>query len=113
MINYHNKVFATVSNSNNGAVETGMLFYYQQKGQIVTCTYAGNTIEAGHLIARVDAQGQLDMRYHQIHVDGTIMAGTCISKPEILPDGRIRLNEKWKWTSGDYSEGESILEEKK
>jgi hypothetical protein len=112
MINYHNKIFAAISNTENGAVETGMLFHYQQNGHIVTCSYAGATIQIGHLMALVDAQGHLDMRYHQVHIDGTIMAGTCISKPEILPDGRIRLNEKWRWTTGDGSAGESILEEK-
>jgi hypothetical protein len=39
------------------------------------------------------------------------MTGICRSTPEILPDGRIRLHEKWQWTSGDRSSGESIVEE--
>ena len=30
---------------------------------------------------------------------------------ELLPDGRIRLHEKWQWTSGDLSSGESVIEE--
>ncbi|BAO77560.1 hypothetical protein [Winogradskyella sp. PG-2] len=51
------------------------------------------------------------MRYHQVSLDGILMTGVCISKPEILANGKIRLHEKWKWTSGDYSEGESIIEE--
>ena len=39
------------------------------------------------------------------------MTGTCISTPEILETGKIRLHEKWQWTSGDKSKGESIIDE--
>jgi hypothetical protein len=28
-----------------------------------------------------------------------------------MKNGKIRLHEKWQWTSGDGSKGESILEE--
>jgi hypothetical protein len=40
-----------------------------------------------------------------------LMTGMFISTPEILENGKIRLHEKWKWTSGDQSEGTSIIEE--
>jgi hypothetical protein len=39
------------------------------------------------------------------------MTGKCVSTPEITPDCKIRLYEKWKWTCGDFSSGESIIEE--
>jgi hypothetical protein len=39
------------------------------------------------------------------------MTGRCVSTPEILNDGRLRLHEKWHWTCSDFSEGESIVEE--
>ena len=51
------------------------------------------------------------MSYHQINIEGQIMTGLCKSTPEILPDGRIRLYEDWRWTSGDKSKGKSVLEE--
>lgn len=51
------------------------------------------------------------MCYHQVNHDDILMTGKCISKPEILSNRKIRLYEKWKWTSGDKSEGESIIEE--
>jgi hypothetical protein len=41
------------------------------------------------------------------------MTGICISKPEILENGKIRLHEFWEWTSGDKSKGTSIIEEQK
>jgi len=51
------------------------------------------------------------MRYHQINTKGELMTGVCKSKPEILPNGKIRLRETWQWTSGDLSKGESLLVE--
>jgi hypothetical protein len=111
MINYHNKVFFAVSNSENGEVEPDMPFLYHQVGDIVTSTYHGANIRYGHLIALVDAEGNLDMRYHQVNLKGEITTGICHSTPEIMPDGKIRLHEKWQWTSGDQSRGESILQE--
>jgi hypothetical protein len=111
MINYNNKVFAPLSNSENGEVDLGMQFVYQQTGNIVTSTYAGGRIRSGHLIALVDEQGNLDMRYHQVNDKGEITTGICKSTPEQLPNGKIRMHEKWQWTSGDRSEGESLLEE--
>jgi len=40
-----------------------------------------------------------------------LMTGVCRSVPEILSNGKIRLHEEWKWTSGDGSQGRSIIEE--
>ncbi|HVG15869.1 MAG TPA: hypothetical protein VM935_12940 [Chitinophagaceae bacterium] len=111
MIDYNNRRFVVRSNSGNGALDGDTKFSYQQEGSIVTCTYFGNNIIKGHLLAVVGALGELDMRYHQVSRSGELMTGTCSSTPEILPNGKIRLHEKWKWTSGDYSEGSSVLEE--
>jgi hypothetical protein len=111
MINYNNRIFVPLSNSENGEVDLQMQFVYQQTDNIVTSTYSGGRIRMGHLIALVDAQGNLDMRYHQVNDKGEITTGICKSTPEQLPNGKIRMHEKWQWTSGDRSEGESLLEE--
>lgn len=111
MINYHNKRFRVAQNSDNGEVSDELIFHYTQEGNILRCSYSGGKIRAGHLIGLVDETGRIDMRYHQVNEAGILMTGHCQSTPEILPDGRIRLYEKWRWTSGDCSEGTSILEE--
>jgi len=108
---YHNKKFRTVSNSENGEISAEMIFLYQQSGNILTSTYSGGQIVKGQLIGLVDEEGCIEMRYHQVNTNGELMTGICSSKPEILPNGKIRLNEIWKWTSGDMSKGESVLEE--
>jgi hypothetical protein len=111
MINYHNKVFRPTQNTENGETTNETVFHYQQDGNILTSEYSGGNVLKGHLVALVSESGELDMRYHQINIKGELMTGVCHSVPEILPDGRIRLYEKWRWTSGDFSEGESIIEE--
>ncbi len=110
-INYHDKRFRPVQNTDNGETSAETVFHYRQSGNILTADYAGGPIVAGHLIGLVDEAGHIDMRYHQVNTHGELMTGVCQSRPEILPDGRIRLHESWRWTSGDGSAGESILEE--
>jgi hypothetical protein len=111
MINYDNRIFRAVSNTANG--ETGMetLFHYQQEEGLVSATYSGGSIIFGHLIALVNEEGELDMHYHHLNDAGELRTGICHSIPQVLESGKIRLIEKWKWTNGDQSEGESIVEE--
>ncbi|KEO73766.1 hypothetical protein [Anditalea andensis] len=108
---YHHKQFRAVQNTKNGETSTDTVFTYYQHGKILTGDYSGGQILKGHLIGLVDENGQIDMRYHQINTKGELMTGTCFSKPEIMPNGKIRLHEIWEWTSGDRSKGTSILEE--
>lgn len=108
---FHNKIFRSVTNTDNGEVGTETRFHYQQDGQVVWAEYAGGTICKGFLIATLQADNSLDMRYQHVNMQGELMTGRCHSVPEILPDGRLRLHERWQWTSGDGSAGESIVEE--
>jgi hypothetical protein len=111
MIKYNGKTFRPLQNTPNGETSDETIFVYQQEGNILISNYSGGKIVSGHLIALVDAHGNLDMRYHQVNTEGVLMTGICRSVPEIMEGGKIRLYEKWRWTSGDLSEGESILEE--
>ena len=110
-MNYQNKKFRAVVNSANGEVNSDMVFHYFQKGDILTCNYHGEKIQAGHLIGIVDQKGCIEMRYHQINSSGELVTGICRSTPEVMENGKIRLLEEWQWTSGDQSKGHSILEE--
>ena len=110
-MNYHNKKFRPVSNTENGETSEETIFHYKQEGNILTSTYTGGKILKGHLIGMVDEKGNIDMRYHQVNEKGELMTGVCKSRLELLENGKIRLHETWKWTSGDLSEGKSILEE--
>lgn len=110
-MNYNNKVFKPISNTDNGETSNETIFHYKQVGNIVTATYSGGKIIQGHLIGLVDSFGNIEMRYHQVNDKNELMTGICKSTPEILANGKIRLLEEWKWTSGDKSTGTSIIEE--
>jgi hypothetical protein len=107
--NYHNRYFRSIANTPNGEVSGDTVFHYQQEGNIVSAVYRGGNIVYGTLIAKVDADGCLDMRYQHLNQKGDFMTGKCRSTPTRLPDGRIRLDEEWQWTSGDLSSGTSAI----
>ena len=111
MINYNGKFFRPITNTENGETSNETVFYYKQVGNVLTSEYSGGKIKYGHLIGLVDNDGNIEMRYHQLNDKGELMTGICISKPEILSNGKIRLHERWEWTSGDKSKGQSIIEE--
>ena len=110
-INYDNKTFASVKNSATGEVSSETIFNYHQTDDLVWAEYAGGAIVFGNLVAKVVENDCLEMRYQHLNVSGELMTGECVSMPEILAGGRIRLHEKWRWTSGDFSSGESVIEE--
>jgi hypothetical protein len=110
-VNYDGRIFRAVSNSSNGEVGAETRFYYHQQEDVVWAAYGGGPIMLGNLLARVNPDGSLDMRYQHLNQAGEFMTGECRSVLEILPDGRYRLHEKWRWTSGDRSSGESVVEE--
>ncbi len=110
-INYDGRKFASVENSETGEVSSETIFYYHQKENLVWAEYAGGQIVFGNLIARVLENDSLDMRYQHLNTKGELMTGKCFSTPKILATGKIHLDEKWQWTSGDFSKGESAVEE--
>ena len=111
MIDYDDRHFASMTNSETGDVGSGTTFHYRQRGDIVWATYEGGAVALGTLIARVQRDGSLEMRYQHVTPDGAIKTGKCLSRPEILVDGRIRLHEQWQWTEGGSEAGESVIEE--
>lgn len=111
MINYDGKAFTLINNTENGHTGANTIFHYRQKAQVVSASYIGGTIQDGHLMGTVAEDGIINMYYHHVTIDGRLMIGQCISTPEILPDGRIRLYESWQWLNGDRSSGSSMIEE--
>ena len=112
-INYDIKNFASVKNSKTGEVGAETVFHYHQKDDLVWAEYAGGAIRFGSLIAKITDDDCLEICYQHLNEQGDLMTGKCFSTPEIIENGKIRLHEKWWWTSGDFSSGESIIEEVK
>ena len=108
-MNYNNKKFKVFENSENWETTTETIFEYKQNGNILTSEYSGGQIIRGHLIGLVDDNGKIEMSYHQVNTKGELMTGICFSEPELTDNGKIKLYEKWEWTSGDKSSGKSVL----
>jgi hypothetical protein len=111
MINYDGRIFRMVNNSENGDAGSETLFFYHEKDGLVWAEYGGGSVIMGMLLATKAADGSLDMRYQHVNSEGELMTGLCNSTVSVLADGRYRLEERWRWTSGDCSAGESTVEE--
>jgi hypothetical protein len=111
MFDYEGRIFRLVESSDGGDVSGETTFHYHQRDDLVWATYSGGSVLFGTLLARVDASGNLDMRYQHVSVDRAFKSGHCQSRPERLPDGRLRLHERWQWSDGAEGHGSSIIEE--
>ena len=110
-VDYGGRRLRSVENSASDEVGPETVFVYRQDGDVVSATYEGGGVRSGVLIATADGGGNLDARYAHVNASGDLMTGECRTKPEVLPDGRLRLHEEWRWTSGDRSSGRSVVEE--
>ena len=108
---YGGRLFRPIESSDSSQTNTDTIFKYEQNDDLVTATYSGGNIHFGQIIGKVDANGILDMRYQHVDRNGELMTGYCKTTPEILPNGKIRLHEKWRWTCGHRAKGKSVLEE--
>jgi len=108
---YHDRLFRSVANSTNGEVSDQTTFHYRQFGNVISATYEGGPIKEGNLLGTVDIEGKIRMRYQHWNEDNEFRAGICTSTPELLPNGKIRLHERWEWTNGVSGSGESVIEE--
>ena len=73
---------------------------YHQNGDLITVDISGGRVRSGQLVGTVDADGTITAAYAQLMTDGEAVAGTVVSTPAILPDGRIMLTENWRRIDG-------------
>ncbi|MGP4003338.1 hypothetical protein [Streptomyces sp. 8N706] len=102
-------VLAPVTDQAPGQVGTRTRFAYHEAGGRIWAEYSGGDIVHGHLVGTRDGD-RLDFRYVQLGRDGATSSGHCESTVLELPDGRIRLEERWEWESREGS-GTSAVEE--
>ncbi|MCK4572991.1 MAG: n-acetylglutamate synthase [candidate division Zixibacteria bacterium] len=109
--NYEGRRFVGLVNYDDGDLTRETLFSYLQKENTVWGTFEGGRIRIGTLVADVKPDGSLDMRWLYLNIDGDFRWGSCISVPEILPDGRYRLFESWTDFTAEEITGTSVIEE--
>ncbi|WP_433204373.1 hypothetical protein ACQP00_35815 [Dactylosporangium sp. CS-047395] len=82
---------------------------YHQHGELVWAEFEGGPVRTGRLVGTRTADGVISAAYCQVMADGAVVAGTCVSTPDRLADGRLRLTEQWRRADG--SAGVSRIEE--
>jgi len=92
-----------------GEVDAATVFTYAQDGDLVSARYAGGAIRLGFLVGTRTGDA-LDFRYAHVNAAGETATGHCVSRLEVLADGRIRMHERWAWDSREGA-GESVVEE--
>ena len=101
--------FAAVDNP-DGEVDARTVFAYAEDAAgVISATYAGGDIVRGFLVG-TRSGAALAFRYVHLNVAGETASGRCESRVVALPDGRLRLEERWSWESRDGS-GTSAVEE--
>ena len=110
-MNYNGRKFVPKMNSENGEVSEQTVFLYHQNERLLWAEYSGGDILKGSMIGSVSDNGELDFVYHHMNRERQIKTGKCHSVPTVKENGKIELLEQWEWTSGDFSEGESLLVE--
>jgi hypothetical protein len=104
------RVFRAVSNPDGEVSEGDTLFHYSQDADLVHARYEGGGIRLGFLVG-VRRDDELDFRYAHVNPAGETATGHCVSRIEVLDDGRLRLHERWSWDSREGS-GVSVVEER-
>jgi len=92
----------------DGSVPRG---HYHQSGDLVWGEISGGAVRTGSLAGRCEPDGTIRFAYCQVLVDGRVVAGDCVSRPERLPDGRIRLREEWQRFGPNADRGVSTVDE--
>jgi hypothetical protein len=85
--------------------------HYHQSGDLVWAEFAGGAVRAGRLLGRCSGDGTLTLSYSQVMTDGQVLSGACVTTPQVLPDGRLRLRESWRRFDGSGYHGISYIEE--
>ncbi|GAA3509901.1 hypothetical protein GCM10022393_23580 [Aquimarina addita] len=103
-IDFNNKKFVLVENSEKGEVNSDTIFEYKQDGDLITAEYHGGTIRYGKIIAILKDK-QLHMHYQCVTNSNELKAGKAMAAITLNPDNKIRLTLHWEWLDGSNEKG--------
>lgn len=92
----NNKRFRVVDNP-NGLSDTATIFEYTQEGDILSGTYAGESILKGYIVGKFIKDDVIKLMFQCITNRGELRAGTSEGKINKLTSGKIKINFKWRW----------------
>jgi hypothetical protein len=106
VINYDGRRFRAA-----GAGPEASTALYRQQGDLVWAEFQGGEVRRGSLTGLCAEDGTLDFAYTMVLGTGAVISGRNVSIPEILPDGRIKLNERWERYGRHADQGTSTIVE--
>ena len=101
-INFNNKTFSLIENSEKGKVNSETIFKYKQEGNLVTADYSGGSIRYGKIISILEAD-TLNMLYQCLTTENELKAGKAIAEISFTENQKIKLKLNWEWL-GDKNE---------
>lgn len=105
-IDFNNKIFSLVTNTDNGKVTAETIFEYKQEGDMVTANYYGGTIRYGKIIAILQNR-QLNMLYQCLTTSNELKAGKAMADISFTENGKMKLNLNWEWLGSKNDKGVS------
>jgi hypothetical protein len=107
-VNYDGRRFSS-SAAETAAGGLTPVGHYHQSGDLVWAEFSGGAVRTGRLVGSCGPDGVIEAAYVQLLDGGDLAAGRMTSRPHLLPDGRIRLEERWRRDDG--SAGTSWIEQ--
>lgn len=99
----------TAATGESGVVSRDTELLFEQTADVVSARYCGGAIIDGYLIGRLSG-ALIHFRYVQADVDGRLDAGVSEGYFEQLPNGRLRLTERFQWITRP-EHGTNVFEE--
>jgi len=108
MIDYDGRRFRPVEDAN---ATPSRVAVYHQVGDLLWGEFLGGRARRGALTGICAPDGTLDFAYSMVTDGGDVISGQCVSTPQVLGDGRIRLHEVWERFGRHAARGTSAIEE--
>jgi hypothetical protein len=93
-----------------GVVSAETILDFEQAGEVVAARYGGGPIVDGRLVGTFVAPTTVRFCYVQIDRGHRIDAGRSTATVERLPDGRLRITERFAWLTR-RGRGVNVFEE--
>lgn len=110
-LNLDGRVFSPVENTENGTVDFSTRFEFWQNGDVFYADYSGGNVRDGHIIGQFTGATSGTMLYHCMTKNLTLKAGKADAVFTAHDTGRVSMDIKWQWLTGDNSSGTSRYEE--
>ena len=108
-INYNNRKFRVIGNSNVKDIGSQTIFEFCQNGDLIFGRYHGGEVKKGSFIAVMHGNGSMEKKFQHLNQRGNLVSGSGIASPEILNNGSVRLKESWEFEP--EVSGSTIMEE--